>query len=250
MERLKTLHKQGAISMAISDAHFERRLEELCDEDGATTAAADTADSAIDVERTTGDAASGKRAATGSPPVSPAKPKPIGDDDDDDKSGDDDSDSDDDDEEAPAKPQETVKAGLKRFKGSADGQEPAKSMAGELMSKKAPCAAIDNKERKPQVRKANTNGRGASKKRQGGRKHDVKNDKIIDQRVTDNPNGMLEKKGAIGSWNLYCNACNGPIGSSASDTVQHLRTRKHKTNLAKAQKANTNAALIKKSLAD
>ena len=123
MERLKTLHKQGAISMAISDAHFERRLEELCDEDGATTAAADTADSAIDVERTTGDAASGKRAATGSPPVSPAKPKPIGDDDDDDESGDDDSDSDDDDEEAPAKPQETVKVGLKRFKGLADGQE-------------------------------------------------------------------------------------------------------------------------------
>ena len=83
MERLKKPHKQGAIS----DGHFERRLEELCDEDGATTAAADTADSAIDVERTTGDAASGKRAATGSPPVSPAKSKPIGDDDDDDESG-------------------------------------------------------------------------------------------------------------------------------------------------------------------
>jgi hypothetical protein len=61
---------------------------------------------------------------------------------------------------------------------------------------------------------------------------------------------MLEKKGAISSWNMYGNACNGPIGSSASDTVQHLRTRKHKTNLAKAQKANTNAALIKKSLTD
>ena len=252
MERLKKLHQQGAIS----DEHFERRLEQLCDADGAAAAApAGTADSVIDVEQTTGDAASGKRAATQSPPASPAKAKPSSDDDDDDEAehnddDDEDNDSDDDDDkeaEAPPKPQEVVKSGPKRFKGVVAGKQPAKTLAEELMSHKAPLAAID-KDRKPQAR--NTNGRGDSKKRQGGRIHDVKDPKLIDKRVADNPNQMLEKKGAIGCWNLYCIACKSPIGSSASDTDQHLKTAKHKTNLATAQKSDTNAAQIKKALTD
>ena len=69
-------------------------------------------------------------------------------------------------------------------------------------------------------------GRGASMKKQGARRHDVKPD-TLQKRLLNFPDQFLQAQGG----QLFCAACCTNVGSSTSGVRQHLQTMQHTTKV-------------------
>ena len=69
-------------------------------------------------------------------------------------------------------------------------------------------------------------GRGASMKKQGARRHDVKSD-TLQKRLLNFPDQFLQAQGG----QLFCAACCTNVGSSTSGVSQHLQTMQHTTQV-------------------
>ncbi len=86
--------------------------------------------------------------------------------------------------------------------------------------------AVSKIEQERKISTRHVSGRGASIKKQGTRRHDVKPD-TLQKRLLNFPDQFLQAEGG----QLFCAASYTNVGSSNSDVSQHLQTMQHTTKV-------------------